>query len=171
MKKFFIKKTIALFICLTAAAICFADPVEGFWLSVDDRTNQITAGWQIYQEGGRLYGKILSVSTEPRGVLAGRCRDSYPGFPVSGRVSAMPVAGTPWIFGLTRDREGVWSGGNVINPEDGNFYRCRIIHHPADDRRYNVETLEMRGEIGLGIGRSQFWRRADEATAANLWPN
>jgi len=28
----------------------------------------------------------------------------------------------------------------------------------------------MRGEIGLGIGRSQFWRKTDAATASNLWP-
>ena len=164
------KKLIVLLFFLAGTALCFADPVEGFWLSVDEKTNKVTAGWQIYQEGGKLYGKILSISTYPKGVLAYRCRDSYSGFPVSGKVSVMPVAGTPWIYGLTRDREGVWSGGNVINPEDGNIYRCRIIHRPADGRRYNVETLEMRGEIGLGIGRSQFWQRTDSATAVSLWP-
>ena len=164
-------KPIILLFFLAATALCFADPVEGYWLSVDEKTNKVTAGWQIYQEGGKLYGKILSASTYPKGVLAYRCRDSYTGFPVSGKVSVMPVAGTPWIYGLIRDREGVWSGGHVINPEDGNIYRCRIIHRPADGRRYIIETLEMRGEIGLGIGRSQFWHRTDSATAGNLWPN
>jgi hypothetical protein len=165
------KITIAMLLILTASAFCFADPVEGFWLSVDDKTNKTTAGWQIYLEGGKLYGKILSTTEYPRGVLADKCKDSYPGFPVPGKVSAMPIAGPPWIFGLSRDREGVWSGGNVIViNEDGNSYRCRITHRQADGRKFKVETLEVRGEIGLGIGRSQFWQRTDEATAGSLWP-
>ena len=166
------KKTTFLTVLFVATAVfCFADPVEGYWLSVDDNTNQVTAGWLIYQEGGRLYGKILSLAAEPRGTIASRCRESYRNFPVAGRVNAMPVAGTPWIYALTRQREGQWSGGYVVNPEDGNIYSCRIIFHPADGRSYMTDTLEMRGEIGLGIGRSQFWRKTDEATAGNLWPN
>jgi len=165
------KKTIAVFIIFTAAVLCFADPIEGFWLSIDEKTNQVTAGWQIYQEGGILYGKILSLANEQRGTIAFRCRESYRGFPVAGRVNTMPVAGTPWIFGLTSNREGVWGGGNVVNPEDGGMYGCRMTFRPADGRRFTTDTLEMRGEIGLGIGRSQFWRRTDEATASSLWPN
>ena len=47
------KKPIILLFFLAAAALCFADPVEGFWLSVDEKTNKVTAGWQIYQEGGK----------------------------------------------------------------------------------------------------------------------
>jgi len=166
------KKMIALFLGLTTAAIlCFADPVEGFWLSIDEKTNQVTAGWQIYQENGRLYGRILSTTTEPRASIASRCRESYRGFPVEGKVNTMPLAGPPWIFGLTSSREGVWAGGHVINPEDGGIYNCRLTFRPADGKRFAADTLEMRGEIGLGIGRSQFWRKSDEATASNLWPD
>jgi len=164
------KRTVFFIVFIAVAVFCFGDSVEGFWLSIDEKTEQVTAGWQIYQEGGRLYGKILSTATEPRGVIADRCRESYRGFPVAGRVNTMPVVGTPWIYGLTRQREGVWSGGNVVNPEDGGLYNCRITFHAADGRRYTVDTLEMRGEIGLGIGRSQYWRKTDEATASNLWP-
>ncbi|MDR1837500.1 MAG: DUF2147 domain-containing protein, partial [Treponema sp.] len=60
------KKTALLIVLFAAAVFCFADPVEGFWLSVDEKTNQVTAGWHIYQEGGRLYGKILSIANEQR---------------------------------------------------------------------------------------------------------
>jgi len=164
------KRVVFLMVFVAVAVFCFADSVEGFWLSIDENTNQVTAGWHIYQEGGRLYGKILSTATEPRGVIADRCRESYRNFPVAGRVNTMPVVGTPWIYGLTRQREGVWTGGHVVNPEDGGIYNCKITFHPADGRRYASDTLEMRGEIGLGIGRSQYWRKTDEATASNLWP-
>jgi uncharacterized protein (DUF2147 family) len=160
---------------ITVSGFAQADSVEGFWLSIDEETEKITAGWHIYQEKGVLFGKILSIATEPRGVIADKCNESYRGFPVSGKVNQMPVAGTPWIFGLTRRAAGDWRGGNVINPAAGQMYNCRITFRPAGTRagrrNFEVDYLEMRGEIGLGIGRSQFWRRTDQATASNLWPD
>ncbi|MCL2243380.1 MAG: DUF2147 domain-containing protein [Treponema sp.] len=170
------KIIIALFLAVSVCGLCFsAEPVEGFWLSVDEKTGKVTAGWHIYLENSQLYGKIMSVATEPRGVIADKCRESYRGFPVSGKVNTMPVAGTPWIFGLTKNnRNGEWTGGRIINPEDGNDYNCRIIFHQAGtragSRNFQADTLEMRGEIGLGIGRSQYWQRTDERTAGSLWP-
>lgn len=164
------KKNIFLFLALFIITGFYlaADPVEGFWLSVDEKTGEVTAGWHIYQQNGVLYGRILSFSDKSEGLLAARCKESYPGFPVSGKVNQMPVIGTPWIYGLSSKKAGEWSGGTVVNPEDGNSYRCKITFRPADGRRYPVDTLEMRGEIGLGIGRSQFWRKSDEQTASSL---
>jgi len=172
MKKFFT----FVFLFIIVSVICFAqtDPVEGFWLSIDENTNKVTAGWQIYIQNDILYGKILSLADHPRDAIAIPCNPGYRGFPVSGRVNEMNVAGTPWIFGLTKRGVGDWRGGNVINPEDGRMYSCRITFRPAGSRvgrvTFEVDHLEMRGEIGLGIGRSQFWRRSDERTASNLWP-
>ena len=154
---------------LINTALCFAaDPVEGYWISVDHKNGKITGGWQIYEEAGKLYGKMLSVTGYPQDAIAERCKDSYPGFPLPGKVNAMRVLGTPWIFGLSLDRNGQWSGGNVIDPQDGKMYKAKIIHRPRDGNRFKVETLEMRGEIGLGIGHSQYWRRSTEAEAAGL---
>jgi uncharacterized protein (DUF2147 family) len=153
---------------LLAAAGLFADPVEGFWISVDEKTGKSTAGWEIYQNGGKLYGKVLSIAGFPQDSLAVECKESYRGFPLRGKVNEMSVIGTPWIFGLSADRDGRWSGGNVIDPQDGNMYRCRITYRPADGNRYKTDTLEMRGEIGLGIGRSQFWRKSTRQEAESL---
>jgi len=152
----------------------FADPAEGYWLSVDDRTGKTTASWHIYQDRGRLLGSILAVADLPDAeeIKVYWINESYAGFPIPGKVNEMPMLGTPWIFGLSRAKEGEWSGGNIIDPESGRMYRCRIIFHPAGSRigrrTVTVDTLEMRGEIGLGIGRSQFWQRADRATASSL---
>ena len=171
------KKIVIFFITfLTIAGFCSAvgpsvDPVEGYWLSIDEKTGKVTAGWMIYQEGGRLFGKILSMQDYSADVRAEKCRDSYQGFPAAGRVSQMPVVGTPWIFGLSRERTGEWSGGNVINPEDGRMYKCKIIFRAADGNKYKTDTLEMRGEIGMSIGRSQFWRKTDQQTASQLRKN
>ena len=166
------KKIIALITGLAIAAVCFAqsDPVDGYWISIDEKTNKITAGWHVYQEGGILYGKILSISTEQPGVKAYNCKDSYPNFPVAGKISQMTVTNTPWIYGLTKQKHGEWGGGRIVNPEDGKDYICKIFFRAADGKKYKVDTLEMRGEIGLGIGRSQFWQKSDFQTANNLWP-
>jgi uncharacterized protein (DUF2147 family) len=173
--KFYLRGTIVVkklfFVCLAVLTgqFCFAlDPAEGFWFSVDEKSGQITAGWEVYESGGVLYGKILSLVGRPGHELAARCKKSYQGFPAAGMVNQMPLAGTPWIFGLRRESEGIWSGGHVVNPEDGNMYRCKITRHSADSRGFETEVLEMRGEIGLGIGRSQYWLRCSREEAAAL---
>jgi uncharacterized protein (DUF2147 family) len=142
-----------------------ADPAEGYWLSVDEKTGRVTAGWELYQDGGKLYGKVVSTAEHAPDVKAVFCKESYRGFPVPGKVNEMMVVGTPWIFGLTKDREGQWSHGNVIDPTDGNMYICKIAFHPADGGKFKTDVLEMRGEIGLGIGRSQYWRKTSRETA------
>ena len=165
---------ILVLVLFVAAGICFAnsladDPVEGYWLSVDEKSGKVTAGWFIYQEGGKLYGKILSNPDFSPDVLAARCKDSYPGFPIAGAVNKMPVVGTPWIIGLSMEKPGEWINGHVVNPEDGRMYKCKIIFRTADGKKYKTDVLEMRGEIGLGIGRSQYWRKTDLETASSLW--
>ncbi|MDR0569167.1 MAG: DUF2147 domain-containing protein [Spirochaetaceae bacterium] len=161
-----------IFLLLMLGGFCFAaDPAEGFWLSVDEQTGRITAGWEIYQNRGKLYGKPLSTAEHPPDVKAMPCKESYPGFPVAGKVNEMLVVGTPWIFGLTLDKTGHWSGGNIINVQDGNMYRCKIIYHPEDGKKFQTDTLEVRGEIGLGIGRSQFWIKTTRGQAASLKSN
>jgi uncharacterized protein (DUF2147 family) len=145
-----------------------ADPVEGYWVSVDEKTGKITAGWEIYVEGGKLYGRICSVAGFPQDVKAEACKDSYKGFPIAGKVSQMTVVGTPWIFGLSSKQPGKWSGGHIIDPDSGDMYQCVITYRTADGNRYKVDTLEMRGEIGLGIGRSQFWKKSTQAEASGL---
>jgi len=167
------KKIIILFLILAISGICFAsDPAEGYWLSVDEKSGKVTGGWHIYQEDGKLLGRLLSSTEVARGVLASRCKDSYPGFPIPGKVSEMPVVGeTPWIYGLTLNKPGEWVGGHIINPEDGKSYKCKIYFHAADGKKYKSDTLEMRGEIGLGIGRSQYWRSTDEEYAGSFIAN
>lgn len=158
-----------LFCAIAIQGFCFAaDPVEGFWLSVDEKSGEVTAGWEIYVENGTLYGKMLSVAGHPADEKATECDDSYKGFPVRGKVSEMPLTGTPFIFGLKMNKSGEWSGGNVIDPNDGKMYKCKITFRKQDGKKYTVDTLEMRGEIGFGIGRSQFWKKGSKEQAASL---
>jgi uncharacterized protein (DUF2147 family) len=159
------KKTfLVALISLVAAGIALAaDPVEGLWKSIDETTGKATAFWKIYQTGGKLQGEIVRIVGKPDTTIATDCKESYKNFPVAGKVNQMKVIGTPWIWGLTMKKAGEWAGGNIIDPGAGDMYQCKITFRAKDGKKFLVDTLEMRGEIGLGIGRSQFWQRATEA--------
>jgi uncharacterized protein (DUF2147 family) len=159
--------TTAIVILVYAGAAFAADPVEGFWLSVDDKSGEIKSGWEIYESNGVLYGKMLSAVGFSSTTRASRCRDSYAGFPIAGKANQLPLLGTPWIFGLRRESPGRWTNGNIINPEDGNMYKCTLIHHPADGKKFKQEALEIRGQL-LVFSGSQYWKRATREEASAL---
>jgi len=163
------KKIITLVIVLFvyAGAVFAADPVEGFWLSVDDKTGEIKSGWEIYESNGVMYGKMLSAAGFTAAARATRCRDSYANFPISGKVNQLPLLGTPWMFGLRRESAGKWTNGNIVNPEDGNMYKLSLIHHPVDGKKFQYETLEVRGQL-LFFSGSQYWKRATREEASTL---
>jgi len=163
------KKIITLVIVLFvyAEAAFAADPVEGFWLSVDDKTGEIKSGWEIYESSGVMYGKMLSAAGFTSATRATRCRDSYANFPITGKVNQLPLLGTPWMFGLRRESSGKWTNGNIVNPEDGNMYKLSLIHHPVDGKKFQQETLEVRGQL-LFFSGSQYWKRATREEASAL---
>lgn len=160
----FMKKAVA--VCAIAATCAgtasAADRTEGYWKSIDDRTGKTTAVWRIYQKDAVLYGEIVLVPGQDDATLAWKCKPSYKGFPVAGDVSKMTVVNTPFIFGLTMKGDGRWQGGNIIDAGDGSLYQCKITFRAADGKKFKTDVLEMRGEIGLGIGKSQFWERTTE---------
>jgi uncharacterized protein (DUF2147 family) len=158
-------------VCLVAvlglATVSAADKVEGLWKSIDEK-GKTTAAWRIYQKDAVLYGEIITVPGQSDATIAKDCKPSYRGFPVSGEVNKMTVINTPFIYGLKMKAEGKWEGGNIIDPKDGKLYQCKIVFHAADGSRYKTDVLEMRGEIGFGLGRSQFWERTTEDEIASL---
>jgi len=169
MKKYFLFLGLVFCGLVFGTGFCFgSDPVEGFWLSVDEKSGKATGGWEIYVSGDKLFGRVLSIAGFPQDKKALRCKDSYQNFPVAGKVSEMTVVGTPWLYNLAMDRPGVWSGGQVLDPDTGHVYKCKITFRPYDGRRFMADTLEMRGEIGLGIGRSQYWRKSTREEASSL---
>ncbi|MCL1927303.1 MAG: DUF2147 domain-containing protein [Treponema sp.] len=163
-------KMLFVLIFFLVGGLCFAaDLVEGFWISVDEKTGKDTAGWEIFVQNGKLYGKILSAVDAKPGDKATACKPSYKGHPTPGNVSEMPIIGTIFIFDLVPDSKGKWKGGNIINPEDGKMYGCEITYHAADGKKYTVDTLEVRGTGLAGLlGRSQYWRKATKTQAESL---
>lgn len=166
-------KKLIIMLCafVMGTAFCFAkDPCEGFWISVDEKTGKNTAGWEIKVENDTLFGTIThTVGFEDDALAEGtKGKGPYKDFPHPGKMNEMKTVGTRWIYNMKKDADGKWSGGNIVDPSDGNRYKCKITFHEADGKKYKVDTLEMRGEIGMGIGRSQFWKKATEEEARNV---
>jgi len=161
------KKIIAvLFSLVLAAGFCFAeDPACGLWKSIDDKTGEVTAIWNIYEQGDMLFGTIAATVDKPQDVIATACKESYKNFPVAGKVNQMHTVGTPWIFNMKKDSVGNWSKGNIVNPGDGKFYGCVIkyLEPGQKNRSYTAktETLAMAGTVGP-IQVFQYWVRATE---------
>ncbi|WP_461255355.1 DUF2147 domain-containing protein [Treponema sp. R80B11-R83G3] len=166
MKKIIITLAVILFCAATTFA---ADPVEGFWLSVDPITEKIQSGWEMYESNGHLYGKMLSaVGCSPTD-KAHKCDESYPDFPIAGKVNQLPIIGTPWMFGLSMESPGHWTNGYIVNPDDGNMYKLSLTYHPADGKKFHGETLEIHGQLlHLALAVSQYWRRATREEASAL---
>ncbi|MDR0638605.1 MAG: DUF2147 domain-containing protein [Spirochaetaceae bacterium] len=55
-----------------------------------------------------------------------------------------------------------------MDPESGGLYKCKITFHPAGSGKFTADTLEIRSEIDLGVGRSQFWRKSSLEEANEL---
>ncbi|HOC29388.1 MAG TPA: DUF2147 domain-containing protein [Treponemataceae bacterium] len=146
-----------------AAGLSAADKVEGYWKSIDETTGKVTAIWKIYQKDSKLFGEIVTVPGQSDATIASAATGNYKDFPVSGDVSKMTVVNTPFIFNLKMKSAGQWEGGNIIDPKDGKMYKCKIVFRAKDGKKYKTDVLEMRGEIGLGIGRSQYWEKCEES--------
>lgn len=102
---------------------------------------------RIEEVEGELRGRVVAVfsppapSSEP---LCERCR---------GELKNQPVVGMQILRGLRWDGA-EYSGGEILDPDNGTVYRCRI-RVAAGGRK-----LEVRGYIGVPlIGRTQVWTR------------
>lgn len=168
MKKYGIALCVFTFV---AAAGLIADSAEGLWKSVDEKTGKVTGAWKIEVKNDLLFGEMLiAVDRDPRAAVTA-CKDSYPDFPKKGKVKNMALVGTPFIYNLKKKAEGVWHKGYIIDPASGKYYYCKITYRPADGKKYTVDTLEMRGEIGAGIGRSQYWLKTTQEEVDTLIKN
>jgi uncharacterized protein (DUF2147 family) len=167
MKKAYLLAFAAMFAAAPLVMAQSSDPVLGYWKSYDEKTGKLTAGWEIYLENGKLYGKILALADFAPDTLASNCTKNYPDFPIPGKVSEMKVIGPPWIWGLSQKKPGEWSDGRIIDPDKGEWYYCRIYFRPkgakVGGKTYPYDVLEMRGNLVGNLGRSQYWQKGTRA--------
>jgi len=130
-------------LAMWAAGAELLTPV-GRWKTIDDKTGNPKAIVQIYMQGGRLFGRI-EVSLDPNAKkICDKCKDER---------QDQAIVGMVIMRGLSLDG-GEYSGGDILDPDNGKVYRCKLRLEEQGNR------LSVRGYIGFSLlGRSQTWTR------------
>ncbi len=134
---------------LTFAILFFSTTIQsqtvlGKWKTIDDETGQAKSIVEVYENSGKIYGKVLEIfdASHKNDV----CKECI------GVDKNKPIQGMVILRGLTKD-DNEYSGGKIIDPKNGKIYKCSISLESKD-------KLKIRGYIGFSlIGRSQYWVR------------
>lgn len=118
--------------------------VVGKWKTIDDQTGEAKSIIEIYEQGGKVYGKVIEILNPAR--KKGLCQDC------SGEDKNKPILGLVVLKGLSKDGD-EYNGGKILDPQTGKVYKCLITLEQKD-------KLKVRGYIGFSlIGRTQYWTR------------
>lgn len=129
---------------LAPSIVVAADSPVGTWKTIDDKTGKALSEVQIYEQDGRLFGKIVALS-EPNGPQGNpkiciKCPGPDKDKPILGLVIIRDV--TP---------SGTSYKGLIMDPEDGKTYKAELW---VEDGK-----LRVRGYLGF-FYRTQTWIKA-----------
>lgn len=134
-------------VALLFSAGAFAQTPIGEWRTIDDETGEPKSVVEIYEQDGKLFGKIVQILPEGTTTICDECEGEYAGQELVGAV-------------ILRDLEAdgdAWGGGKITDPKNGKTYSVKMSLDGAD-------TLNVRGFIkvplmGSALGRTQTWYR------------
>ena len=130
---------------LVAPGFALADAASpiGKWKTIDDATHKPKSIVEIYEQGGKLYGKIIKLFREAGEEQNPKCDKC------KGDKKDKPVIGMVILEGLWREGD-EWKGGTILDPDNGKTYKCYI--------KLEKGKLKVRGFIGFSaLGRTQYW--------------
>lgn len=126
-----------LFIFLLSFFISFTSKADvlGFWTTIDDKTGKEKSVVQIYEEKGKIFGKVVDI--------------------FGNKEATAKIEGTPKIMGLQiiwdlEKNKNKYTGGKILDPQSGKIYGCEIWEENGN--------LIVRGKIAF-LGRNQTWKR------------
>ncbi len=141
------KSTFAIILLCFIANFTLAQSVVGKWKTIDDNTGEARSIVDVFERGGKLYGRITKLFRKPGenpDPVCDKCETNDPRY-------LKKIIGMEFMEGLIKDDQ-EYSGGNILDPDNGKVYRCKIW---VEDNR-----LKVRGYIGP-FYRTQSWQKAD----------
>lgn len=125
-----------------------ADSPIGRWKTIDEKSGKAKSIVRIWEEKGKLRGKVESLFPIP-----GKDPDPVCDLCPDGK-RGEKIRGMTILWDLVPAGEW-WESGRILDPANGKVYRCRM--RPMD----SGAKLQVRGFIGVSmLGRSQIWLRA-----------
>jgi len=135
----------ALTIVLVTGLVLAADAPVGKWNTIDDKTGKVVSEVQLYDQGGKLYGKIVGLAnpTDEQGKpkICSKCQ---------GADKDQPIVGLVIVKDLAPDKDR-FKGGTILDPEDGKVYKAEMWTEG--------ENLKVRGYLGP-FYKTQTWTKA-----------
>ncbi len=143
------KRSITLFLAFSLIAISAmaqrSTPL-GKWKTVDDNTGKTKSVVEIYEKGGKLFGKVLELfDPEKPDPKCEECAKDDPRH-------MKPIVGLEIIRNMKQDGK-EWEDGDILDPENGKVYKCKIWVQEG--------KLMVRGYIAF-LYRTQTWLPADQ---------
>ena len=123
-----------------------ADSPLGKWNTVDDKSGVIKSEVEVYEQGGKLYGKIVGLpepnNAQGKPKVCIRCE---------GADRNQPIIGLVIIKDLDKSGDR-YKGGTILDPEDGKVYKAEVW---GEDGK-----LKVRGYLGP-FYKTQTWVKAN----------
>ena len=129
---------------MLVSTLHFSQSVVGKWKTIDDETGKAISVVEIYERGGKIYGKVHDIiDPKDRNKICSNC---------TGEDKDKPIIGLTVIKGLIKDGA-EYNSGKILDPKYGRLYKCFITLESKD-------KLKVRGYIGISLfGRTQYWHR------------
>ena len=112
-----------------------ADSPVGTWKTVDEKSGKVTSEVQLYEQGGKLFGKVTGL-TEPND-KQGKAKTCTK---CEGADKDKPIVGLVIVQGLSSSGDR-YKGGTILDPEDGKVYKAELW---IEDGK-----LKVRGYLGF----------------------
>ena len=91
----------------------------GKWKTIDDNSGKTKSVVEIYEKGGKLFGKVLELfDPEKPDPLCEECASDDPRH-------MKPIVGLEIIRNMKKDGS-EWEEGDILDPENGKVYRCKL---------------------------------------------
>ena len=133
-------------LCSVSLALAGGSPV-GKWKTIDDETKKEKSIVEVYEVGGKVYGRILQLLQEKDGGASKLCTKR------TGSDLNKPMIGLVIVKGLTADG-GEYAGGTIMDPNNGKVYKCKMEVVEGGN------TMKVRGFLGISLlGRTQIWHK------------
>jgi len=131
-----------LIVLLTASIALAAGSPAGKWKTVDEKSGKVVSEVELYDEDGKLYGKIVGL-TDPNNAQGQPKKCTA----CTGEDKDKPIVGLVIIKGLSPDKDR-YKGGTILDPDDGKVYKAEIWEEGG--------KLKVRGYLGV-FYRTQTW--------------
>ena len=135
---------VGLWLCLLAGVVLSADLSSplGDWKTIDDETGKVKSIVTIWEENGRLYGKVKEI-LDPN--ASRTCRNC------EGELKDAPIEGMRILWDLQKEGD-EWTKGTIFDPAKGKEYRSSLRLTEGGHK------LEVTGHLFV-FSRSQTWER------------